>query len=294
MVTSDRRLWHTEKSRHRLGHADEPGVSWVQLAGADPAMMADAARANVDLGADIIDINMGCPAKKVCNRAAGSALLRDEALVGEILDAVVNAVDVPVTLKIRLGWSPEETNAESIAAIAEDAGVQLLTVHGRTRACRFQGEVNYDAITRVCDSTSLPVIANGDIDTAEKAAAVLKQTGAAAIMIGRAAQGRPWLPGQVDQYLRTGVLAAEPETWLIAETLVKHVASLHQFYGDLTGLRIARKHVGWTLDDQPHWRPLKSVFNHLESPEAQLAFLSSLPEKGESCSLRRESSQRAA
>jgi len=276
MVTSDTRLWHTRKSRHRLAHADEAGVSWVQLAGAEPAMMAEAARMNVDLGAEIIDINMGCPAKKVCNRAAGSALLRDERLVTEILNAVVSAVEVPVTLKIRLGWSREEMNAVRIGRIAEVAGIRLLTVHGRTRACKFQGEVDYAAIGEVKAAIAIPVVANGDIDSPQKAAKVLALTGADGVMIGRAAQGRPWLPAMIDHYLQTGELIAEPTIAEIQELLVNHVSALHDFYGDHQGLRIARKHVGWALDYLTEGRSIRQQFNRIETCEGQLELLASL------------------
>jgi tRNA-dihydrouridine synthase B len=274
MVTSDSKLWHTDKSRRRLAHADESGISWVQLAGADPAMMADAARANVDLGAEIIDINMGCPAKKVCNRAAGSALLRDEDLVQDILESVTGAVDVPVTLKIRLGWSRDEINAQRIARIAEQSGIALLTVHGRTRACRFAGQVDYAAIGEVKDAVRIPVIANGDIDTPQKAAEVLQLTGADGIMIGRAAQGQPWLPGQIDRYLQSaGEEIKAPSLEEIRLTLQKHLAALHGFYGEFLGVRIARKHIGWTLDQLPHGAALKRRFNRVELPSEQFELI---------------------
>ncbi|MDA0978711.1 MAG: tRNA dihydrouridine synthase DusB [Proteobacteria bacterium] len=273
MVTSDQRLWHTDKSRLRLGHRQEGGVSWVQLAGAEPAMMADAARANAELGAQIIDINMGCPAKKVCNRAAGSALLRDEKLVADILEAVVSAVEVPVTLKIRLGWSPDEKNGARIAGIAEASGISLLTVHGRTRACRFTGSADYEGIRQVRQATSLPLLANGDIDSPATAARVLSLTGADGVMVGRAAQGRPWLPGQIDQFLETGVLAPDPDASAVIAMLYEHVQALHQYYGEFKGVRIARKHIGWTLDAWADARSLKSRFNTLEQPAAQLEFI---------------------
>jgi len=273
MVTSDQRLWHTNKSRTRLVHRDESGISWVQLAGADPELMADAARENVRLGADIIDINMGCPAKKVCNRAAGSALLRDEGLVAAILAAVVNAVEVPVTLKMRLGWSREEINAVAVAGIAEDNGISLLSVHGRTRACRFAGEVDYDAIGRVKASVSIPVLANGDIDSPGTAASVLERTGADGVMIGRAAQGRPWLPGQVDAYLRDGTQVRDPAAEEISDLLYRHVVELHDFYGWHQGIRIARKHVGWTLDWLAPGQGLKARFNRTDDACEQLSLI---------------------
>jgi len=236
MVTSNQQLWETSKSRHRLDHTGEKGLSWVQLAGSDPGQIAEAAAINVGLGAQIIDINMGCPAKKVCNKAAGSALLRDESLVADILAAVIDSVEVPVTLKIRLGWSPDEINARSIAAIAESEGISLLTVHGRTRACRFSGSVDYDAIAAVKESVSIPVVANGDILTPQQAKAVLDATDCDAVMIGRAVQGKPWLPSQIDQYLELGTVQAEPSLDEIRELLSSHVRALHEFYGEHLGL----------------------------------------------------------
>lgn len=276
MVTSDQSLWQTGKSRRRLAHVSESGPRWVQLAGSEPEQIGEAARLNVDLGADIIDINMGCPAKKVCNKAAGSSLLRDEKLVSEILCAVVAAVDVPVTLKIRLGWSREEINAPVIAGIAEEAGIQLLTVHGRTRACRFNGHADYDGIGKVKSSVNIPVIANGDIDTPEKAEAVLHTTGCDGVMIGRAAQGKPWLIGDVDVFLREGEKRSRPELSATKQMLKGHLQSLHEFYGEFQGVRIARKHVGWTLDTIPGALPLKKRFNQLESPMDQFCLLEEL------------------
>lgn len=277
MITSDSRLWQTKKSDFRLRFHDEAEPRWIQIAGADPAMMADAAIQNEANGAQIIDINMGCPAKKVCNRAAGSALMRDEALVERILAAVVGAVSVPVTLKMRLGWSAEFRNAVTIAQIAESLGVTLVTVHGRTRACKFEGAVDYDAIAEVKSAVGLPVVANGDIDSVTRARDVLGRTGCDAIMIGRAAQGRPWLPADIDRYLRTGT---EPENLSLAEIkrhMHAHILGLHEFYGELTGVRIARKHVGWylkahDLDSFTH------SFNRLERAQDQLCALDSLAE----------------
>ena len=275
MVTSDARLWGTAKSTQRLRFNDEAEPRWVQIAGADPSMMANAAVQNVDLGAQIIDINMGCPAKKVCKKAAGSALLRDEALVGSILESVVRAVDVPVTLKIRLGWSREEINAIRIARIAESCGVQLLSVHGRTRQCRFAGEVDYESIAKVKKSVAIPVIANGDITSPLCAKRVLNITGADGVMIGRAAQGRPWLPGMVAHYLATEELAPAPGSELIWETMRGHIAALSDFYGEQTGVRVARKHVGWYLDalHGHEARAFKHQFNQLESSRAQLTLM---------------------
>jgi tRNA-dihydrouridine synthase B len=271
MVTSDTRLWNSRKSRQRLVHSHECEPRSVQIAGAEPAMMAEAAIRNVALGAQIIDINMGCPAKKVCKKAAGSALLRDEELVRAILEAVVGAVEVPVTLKIRTGWSPEHRNGVQIARIAEDAGIALLSVHGRTRACRFNGEAEYATIADICRAVDIPVLANGDIDSPESAAAVLEQTGAAGVMIGRAAQGRPWLCGQVAHYLRHGKLAAEPDGAKKSAIMVEHLRSLYDFYGEYMGLRIARKHIGWYLQHATRGDAFRRSFNRLESAAEQLA-----------------------
>jgi tRNA-dihydrouridine synthase B len=270
MITSDPSLWHTAKSRHRMAYHDEAGPRWIQIAGAEPAMMADAARFNADRGADIIDINMGCPAKKVCNKAAGSALLKDEKLVAEILEAVVGAVAVPVTLKIRLGWCQNSQNAPTIARIAEQAGVQLLTVHGRTRACKFTGEVNYEAIGRVVDAVRIPVVANGDINSAVKARTVLDRTGAAGVMLGRATQGNPWLAASVDAYLQTGTEKKIPSQGEIKQALVSHVMNLADFYGEVMGVRIARKHVGWYLLNRVEVDFIKK-FNKLQTTGDQLA-----------------------
>ncbi len=274
MVTSDTRLWNSRKSRQRMVHADESEPRSVQIAGSEPQMMATAAAANVALGAQVIDINMGCPAKKVCKKAAGSALLRDEALVGDILEAVVGAVDVPVTLKIRTGWSPEHRNGVSIARIAEDAGIALLSVHGRTRACRFKGDVEYRTIEAICNSVDIPVLANGDIDSPAKAREVLQQTGAAGVMIGRAAQGRPWLCGQVAHFLAHGELLPDPTPAEKAAIMAEHLQGLYDFYGEYMGLRIARKHVGWYLQQAPDGEQFRRRFNGLESAAEQLAALS--------------------
>lgn len=276
MVTSDVRLWHTRKSQKRLAFSNEAEPRWVQLAGAEPVMMAEAAKQNVSLGAQIVDINMGCPAKKVCNKAAGSALLRDEKLVAKILEAVVGAVSVPVTLKIRLGWSKEEQNAVRIARIGEESGIKLLTVHGRTRACRFKGEVDYEAIGEVKAAVSIPVVANGDIDSAAKARQVLEFTGADAVMIGRAAQGAPWLPAQIDHYLRKGDEPVTPGMDEISRILIHHVDQLKNFYGEYAGVRIARKHVGWSLDRLAGGAGIKAEFFKAESNEEQKILLSQM------------------
>ncbi|GAA0790944.1 tRNA dihydrouridine synthase DusB [Marinobacterium sediminicola] len=270
MVTSDSRLWHTRKSSFRLDHTGEAEPRSIQIAGGDPEMMAEAARLNVTNGAQIIDINMGCPAKKVCNKAAGSALLRDEPLVKDILQAVIAAVEVPVTLKIRTGWCQETRNGVRIAEMAEAAGIAALAVHGRTRADRYQGEAEYDTIARIREAISIPLFANGDIDSPQKAAQVLEQTGADAVMIGRAAQGRPWLLGQIDHYLRTGELQPEPDLTTQHTILREHLHALHDFYGDYLGVRIARKHVGWYLQSCTDNRNFRQRFNQLETASDQV------------------------
>ena len=271
MVTSDVRLWNSRKSSLRLLHAGDPEPRSVQIAGGDPQMMADAARKNVELGAQIIDINMGCPAKKVCNKAAGSALLRDEPLVREILDAVVGAVDVPVTLKIRTGWDRQNKNGIIVAKIAEDAGISALAVHGRTRADLYTGEAEYETIAAIKQAVSIPVLANGDIDSPEKAKAVLDATGADALLIGRAAQGRPWIFREIEHYLRTGEILPAPSLLEVERILLEHLAALHAFYGELMGVRIARKHVGWYLATLPGAREFRAQFNRLDSTDAQCA-----------------------
>lgn len=273
MVTSDTRLWDTRKSRQRLPHLSEGEPRMVQIAGGNPQMLANAARENVALGAQIIDINMGCPAKKVCKQAAGSALLQNEQLVADILNAVVQAVDVPVTLKIRTGWSQENRNALTIARLAEDAGIAALAVHGRTRACKFNGAAEYDTIAAVVQAVHMPVFANGDILTPQQAKAVLDYTGAAAVMIGRAAQGNPWIFREINHYLATGSELAPPTLDEICATLVGHVIELHRFYGDIMGPRIARKHVSWYLETLPGAEPFRRQFNALETPESQLQAL---------------------
>jgi tRNA-dihydrouridine synthase B len=275
MITSDKRLWHTRKTQLRLPHSDECEPRSVQIAGSEPAMLAAAAQANVELGAQIIDINMGCPAKKVCRKAAGSALLRDEALVASILNAVTAAVDIPVTLKIRTGWSVQQRNGVSIARIAEDAGIAALAVHGRTRECRFEGQAEYDTIADICMAVELPVFANGDIDSPGKAAQVLRHTGASGVMIGRAAQGRPWLCGQISSYLETGELPADPSPYSQWQLMKEHLADLHQFYGEYTGVRVARKHVGWYLQGTAAGSNWRRQFNQLDTAQQQLDQLES-------------------
>ena len=271
MVSARPELRGSRKTRLRLDHAGEPGPISVQIAGADPVQLAAAARANVALGAEIIDVNMGCPAKKVCNAYAGSALLADEALVARILDAVVTAVNVPVTLKIRTGPSPERRNAVRIARIAEAAGVQLLAVHGRTRACMFEGEAEYDTIAEVKAALRIPVIANGDIRTPEDARRVLERTAADGIMIGRAAHGRPWLYGAVARYLASGERVAPPAPREIGRVLIEHLDGLYDLYGHEHGARVARKHIGWTVRDLPGGEALRSAVNVIGVAEAQRA-----------------------
>lgn len=245
MLTCDVRLWHTDKSRRRMDHSGEPEPRVVQIAGGDVEMMVEAAQRNVDAGAQIVDINMGCPAKKVCNKAAGSALMRDESLVRQILEAVVKAVPVPVTLKMRTGWDSSRRNAVSIARMAQDAGIQALAVHGRTRACMYQGNAEYETIRAVKQSVAIPVFANGDIDSPLKAKFVLEQTGADGLMIGRSAQGRPWIFREIDTYLSQGGVCAEPSIEEVRDIMLAHLRDLHAFYGEETGVRVARKHIDW-------------------------------------------------
>lgn len=269
MVTSDTRLWQSRKTQQRLIHRDENEPRSIQIAGADPQMLADAARANVQLGAQIIDINMGCPAKKVCNKAAGSALMRDERLVAEILAAVVAAVTVPVTLKIRTGWDHDNRNALRIAKIAEDAGISALAVHGRTRADRYTGQAEYDTIATIKQALSIPVFANGDIDSPRKARQVLDYTGVDALLIGRAAQGRPWIFREINHYLATGEYLPAIDNREIESILLEHLTALHAFYGEHLGVRIARKHVGWYLATLPGAGEFRAQFNRLDSTDAQ-------------------------
>jgi tRNA-dihydrouridine synthase B len=270
MTTSDPRFWSTSKSLHRMDHVGEPAPVSVQIAGTVPEVMAGAARHNVDHGAQLIDINMGCPAKKVCNAWAGSALMRDEALVARILEAVVNAVDVPVTLKIRTGWAADQRNALAIARIAEAAGIAALAVHGRTRDQQYTGVAEYDTIAQIKAALSIPVIANGDIDSPQKAAFVLAHTGCDAVMIGRAAQGRPWIFREVAHYLATGELLPEPTLREIRDILLSHLEHLHAFYGEQAGVRIARKHLGWYAKDRPENLAFRAIVNRAETAESQL------------------------
>ena len=251
MVTSQKHLWNSRKTQLRLNHKDEQGIRSVQIAGTDPQKLAAAARFNIDQGAQIIDINMGCPAKKVCNVLAGSALLKNEQLVGEILTAVVSAADVPVTLKIRTGWDNENRNALNIARIAEDSGIKALSVHGRTRADAFRGEAEYETIAEVKSAVSIPVIANGDITSPQKAKAVLDFTKADGLMIGRAAQGNPWIFRQIQHYLENSSILPQPENHEISNVLTEHLKDLYGFYGEFSGVRIARKHIGWYIKAAP-------------------------------------------
>lgn len=270
MVTSDPNLWHTRKSSFRLNHQGEAEPRSVQIAGGDPEMMALAAQLNAERGAQIIDINMGCPAKKVCNKAAGSALLKDEPLVESILEAVVNAVDIPVTLKIRTGWSPDNRNALTIAKMAEQAGIAALTIHGRTRSDKYLGDAEYDTIKYVKQMINIPVIANGDITTPEKARFVLDYTGADAVMIGRAAQGTPWILREIDHYLRHDEKIAPPSLSEIHSIFNRHLKALHEFYGELMGVRIARKHLNWYLISVSDVTGFRKEFNQLDTADEQL------------------------
>ncbi|HJP99351.1 MAG TPA: tRNA dihydrouridine synthase DusB [Rhodanobacteraceae bacterium] len=269
MTTSDPRLWQTRKSLHRMDHAGEPDPVSVQIAGSDPTMLAEAARYNVAHGAQVIDINMGCPAKKVCNAWAGSALLSDEPLVARICEAAVRAVDVPVTLKIRTGQVPERRNALAIAHIAEDAGIAALAVHGRTRSQKYEGFAEYDTIAAVKASVAIPVFANGDVDSPEKARFVLDCTNADGLMIGRAAQGRPWIFREIAHYLATGERLPEPSVGEVRDILLGHLRDLYAFYGEAMGVRIARKHLGWYARDRPENAAYRTVANRAESADEQ-------------------------
>lgn len=274
MVTSNSLLYGSEKTRRRANHEGEVDPISVQIAGADPAMMAEAAKHNVDNGAQIIDINMGCPAKKICNVMAGSALLKDEPLVSQILKAVVNAVNVPVTLKIRTGWDKDNRNAIAIAKMAEDIGVQALAMHGRTRACAYKGDAEYDTIAAVKDSINIPLIANGDITTPEKAKYVLDYTGADAVMIGRAAQGRPWIFREIQYFLETGTHLLPPTVEEIHTVMLEHLHDLYAFYGELSGMRVARKHISWYTKGLVGSAAFRHHMNTLQTTELQLQSIS--------------------
>ncbi|VAW96722.1 tRNA-dihydrouridine synthase DusB [hydrothermal vent metagenome] len=270
MVSSNSLLWGSEKTKRRANHEGEIEPKSVQIAGADPQMMAEAAKHNADHGAQIIDINMGCPAKKICNVMAGSALLQNEKLVEEITRAVVKAVDIPVTLKIRTGWDQENRNAVRIAQIAEQAGIQALAMHGRTRACQYRGDAEYDTIAEVKQNISIPLIANGDITTPEKAKFVLEYTDADALMIGRAAQGRPWIFREIQHYLATGEHLTEPKPSEVRDILIGHLSNLYDFYGEFTGVRVARKHISWYSKGHRHGAAFRDAVNRVETIEQQL------------------------
>ncbi|WP_311568735.1 tRNA dihydrouridine synthase DusB [Photobacterium arenosum] len=270
MMSANPDVWKTAKSLNRMVHEGESGLRSVQIAGADPRQMADAARFSVEHGAQIIDINMGCPAKKVNKRLAGSALLQYPDLVEDILKAVVCAVNVPVTLKTRTGWDTENRNCVEIAQLAEHCGIQALALHGRTKACMYKGEAEYDYIKAVKQAVSIPVIANGDIDSPEKARFVLDYTGADALMIGRPAQGRPWIFREIQHYLTTGEHLPAPSFEEVSSILLEHVQALHAFYGEYQGLRIARKHVSWYLKEQASAGDFRRTFNALEDAQEQI------------------------
>ena len=270
MVSSNSLLWGSAKTQRRANHDGEVSPISVQIAGADPHMLATAAQYNAEKGAQIIDINMGCPAKKICNVMAGSALLQDEKLVGRILDAVVKAVDIPVTLKIRTGWDKQHKNALSVARIAETAGIQALAIHGRTRACGYTGMAEYDTIAAVKASVNIPVIANGDITTPEKAQQILAYTKADAIMIGRAAQGRPWIFREINHYLTTGEHLEPPKVSEIHRVLIEHLHDLYDFYGEYSGVRIARKHISWYTKGLVGSAGFRQSMNQLQTSEQQL------------------------
>ena len=270
MISSNPKVWNTEKSMRRMVHGNEVGIRAVQIAGCDPDELAFAAQINVENGAQIIDINMGCPAKKVNKKLAGSALLKEPALVEQIVKAIVAAVDVPVTLKIRTGWCEDTRNGIEIAKIAEGNGIQSLAVHGRTRCDFYKGNAEYDTIKAIKQAVSIPVIANGDITSVEKARDVLEYTGADAIMIGRAAQGKPWIFREINHFLATGTQLAAPSMDEVRSILIEHVMELHKFYGEFMGAQIARKHVSWYLQVHDQEKTFRSKFNIIESSFEQL------------------------
>ncbi|MDO9425142.1 MAG: tRNA dihydrouridine synthase DusB [Methylobacter sp.] len=276
MVASNPALRQHKRTLLKADHDGETGIRSVQILGTDPQLMADAARLNAQRGAQIIDINMGCPAKKVCAVAAGSALMRDEALVQRILDAVVNAVDIPVTLKIRTGWDLHSRNAVEIARIAENAGIAALTIHGRTRACKFNGQAEHDTVKQVKQAISIPVIANGDIDSPEQAQFVLHSTGADAIMIGRAAQGNPWLFSQISHFINHGKHLEKPTVTDIHSIIMSHLDKLYSFYGNASGVKIARKHIAWYFKHlESVTQDTKSNINQAQCPSRQIALINS-------------------
>jgi tRNA-dihydrouridine synthase B len=273
MLTADVRLWNTKKSQRRMDHTGEPSPRVVQIAGFDPQMMADAARRNVDAGAEIIDINMGCPAKKVCNRLAGSALMQDEALVARILYAVARAVSAPVMLKTRTGWDRDHKNGTRIAGIAQDSGMQALAIHGRTRADMYQGNAEHETVTAIKASIKIPVFANGDIDSPERAREVLALTKCDGVMIGRAAQGRPWIFDEVNFFLRGGELRRELALESVRDIMRAHLEDLYALYGDETGVRVARKHLSWYFRQHPGQEALRNRLVTIETPALQLSTL---------------------
>jgi len=270
MLSSNPKVWNTDKSRHRMDHTGEIGIRAVQIAGADPQLMAQAAKLNVSNGAQIVDINMGCPAKKVNKKLAGSALLQDPQLVEAIIQAVVVAVDVPVTLKIRTGWNTDNRNGVTIAKIAQDNGIKSLAVHGRTRACMYKGIAEFDTIAEIKHAVDIPVVANGDITCPRKAEQVLKYTNADALMIGRGAQGNPWIFREILHFLQTGEMLPAPELTEVRQVMLEHVSNVHQFYGEFMGARIARKHVGWYLSERDKERVFRAKFNGIEDASEQL------------------------
>ena len=272
MITANKMLWASKKSLLRANHIGEPEPRSIQIAGADPVMLAQAAQHNVEQGAHIIDINMGCPAKKVCNVMAGSALLQNEKLVSEILESVVNAVDVPVTLKIRTGWDTDHRNGVTIAKIAEQSGIQAIAVHGRTRACAYKGYAEYDTIAEIKSALTIPVIANGDISDPEKAKHILDYTQADGLMVGRAAQGNPWIFKQISHYLEHGELISSPPDSEVKRILIEHMHALYAFYGDYTGVRMARKHIAWYSKGLRDGNPFRQQMNTFEQPQQQLDF----------------------
>jgi tRNA-dihydrouridine synthase B len=273
MISSNSLLWGSKKTQRRANHKGEIEPRWVQIVGADPQLMAKAAQYNVANGAQLIDINMGCPAKKVCQVMAGSALLKDELLVNRIFEAIVKAVTVPVTVKIRTGWDKTQRNGVRIAQLAEQAGIQAIAVHGRTRACGYSGAAEYDTIAEIKATVNIPVIANGDIRSPEKAKQVLDYTKADAIMIGRAAQGRPWLFREIEHYLQTGEKLAEPPLSEIQIILLTHLDNLYQFYGEYTGVRMARKHLSWYSKGQPQGAVFRNNINRVESSVEQVKLM---------------------
>lgn len=288
MVIADPSFWKTRKSMHRLDHEGEDLPISVQIAGGDPDMLATAAKLNQDMGAQIIDINMGCPAKKVCNKAAGSALMKDEKLVQAILEAVVSAVDIPVTLKIRTGWDTDNKNALNIAKMAEASGIQALAIHGRTRACAYKGLAEYDTIAHVKQRITIPVLANGDIDSPEKAFDVLRYTQADGLLIGRAAQGAPWIFDDIQHYLEHGKRRPVKPLAEIEQIILSHLHNLHEFYGDKMGHRIARKHIGWYLKANSSHADFIKEFNRIESPEVQVSAIKTEFERQKTLQLKQE------